>query len=133
MRRYTSFLILFVFALTACTPPANKTQELADELRGTKWEILKYPLDVTLNFNQELDKVAGNTGCNNYNADFLVKNYEIEFSSFIQTERACDIKMDMEREYLVRLSDVVKFGFQSDNLVLTDRANRILLSFKRAN
>jgi len=130
----TLSLLLLTYTLQSCGfGRMVSEEEKASVLRGTEWILdEKRNFEPILIFNKELTSISGDTGCNNYDADFLLKNFSFEIKAFISTEMFCEELQEDERDYFLRLSECSEFRIvKEDVLLLKNRADRVLLTFRK--
>ncbi|WOF17137.1 META domain-containing protein [Methanoplanus sp. FWC-SCC4] len=111
-------------------------------LAGSEWELLSMkegdaivsiPANTTVSLSFKEGKISGNTGCNNYFANYNTDEIsEIEFGLPGSTKMYCDEEtMKTESSYLGLLEDVKGYRISGNTLTLTDSEGKTLLNFKR--
>lgn len=142
MKKFSFILILVI--INACCG-SSKTQEkktpevVYDQkelnLEG-KYEVAQLSTekevknDVFLNF--EKGRISGNTGCNNFSAQFSRNENQISFSPIMATKRHCEGQMDVEKEIFSALSKTEKIRSTSeDEIVLISAEGKELLKLNK--
>jgi heat shock protein HslJ len=107
-------------------------------LEGTAWELsADSPLgvttaNVTLTAQFEDGTVSGYSGCNTYNGPYTVDGSDMTIGpDLASTQMACPgAQMEVEQEFLTRLSQVAGFEIDNDTLTLSDDEGEVLLRFQ---
>jgi len=93
-------------------------------LTGTKWKLVKLNGKIItddkayISFSEENGRVSGNGGCNAFNGEFTVKEYNrITMSKVAATLMACP-DMENESEFLRLLETVDNYTIHNDTLSL---------------
>ncbi|MBX2845076.1 MAG: META domain-containing protein [Saprospiraceae bacterium] len=132
---YVCLLLSTCFSLQSCFGVGGfeTAEEEAQELRNTKWILdEKEAFSPTLLIADNLENVSGETGCNSYSADLLLKNYSFEINTFIKTEMFCDQYDEDERNYFINLSNAVQFRIlHEDVLLLKNQIGKVILRYKK--
>lgn len=131
-------ILLSIILLSACC--TKKTTSQKDTTKSSQktaligsWQVenigknksaKKLP---TLTF--EKDKIYGNAGCNNYNADVNIKGNEISFGFFIRTKMYCN-NMKTEKAFIAKLEKAKSYKIIDEKLKLYTEGGDELLSFK---
>ncbi len=77
--------------------------------------------------------VAGNTGCNSYNAAYVLQGQSLTIQPPVTTLIGCDKeRMTQEKAFLANLSAVRSFQIEDERLVLHDEAGATLATFRAA-
>ena len=120
---------LIVLSFAGCMPMNNQTiDEEIEELKNTEWELIRpKDLEGSIQFNEDLTRVSGYNGCNNYTGDLIVKNYQIEISRFVSTEMYCNENADIEKEFMFRLSRIQDYSRTKQRLSLNDNTENLLV------
>jgi heat shock protein HslJ len=79
-----------------------------------------------LNF-QEGGKLAGFSGCNNFNGNFNLEGTSLKLDPGAMTRKACP--GDGEKDFTSALSQVANFKVNKNKLTLLDGAAKELMSF----
>lgn len=103
-------------------------------LVGSSWMLAVYNDQQPINGYQptlsfEANRIAGNTGCNHFGGDFLIRDDTITFESVHSTEMACldpEGLIEQEQVFLETLRGVVGFSLTDEELVLIADADRYL-------
>lgn len=111
-----------------------------EDLVGKEWKLeqlrsdgVLYEMDENVpSMNFAVDgKVTGNTGCNNYFADFTVRGRTLHFSEIGSTRKACEEAMELEAAFLKVLDNDLRALFSEGRLILSgDGGNRMILGFE---
>lgn len=72
----------------------------------------------TINFNIEDMRVSGNSGCNNYNAPFELKEGKLEIGKLALTRRGCPDGMDGEHKYVRLVSGISDIEIENGRMIL---------------
>lgn len=113
----------------ACIATQSETMdEEIGELKNTNWELIRpKDLEGSIQFGDNLNKIEGFNGCNNFSADITIKNYQIEIGRFTSTELYCDKKDILEREFMYRLSQVNDYTRINKRLMLNNHRENLLV------
>jgi len=90
--------------------------------------------DVTLTFGED-GSLSGNSGCNNYFADYTLEKGRLEIGMIGSTKMACadgDL-MDLESKYLNKFGQVEAAYVNGDSLFLMNENGVAILSFMKAS
>lgn len=131
-------ILLSIILLSACctkkaTSQKNNTKSSQKTTLIGSWQLESLEKSAskgkmpTLTF--EKDKIYGNAGCNNYNADVNIKENEISFGFFIKTKMYCD-NMKIEKAFIAKLEKAKSYKIIDEKLKLYAEAGNELLSFK---
>lgn len=83
----------------------------------------------SLEFNFMSNRLSGNAGCNNYNADFTLRNNVLEVKPLVSTRTACE-KMDGEAKFIKTFTDRMDIDIEKGVLILR-KDNKEIMTFKR--
>lgn len=89
-----------------------------DVLEGATANVYFKDVIPLINFDIEKMRISGNSGCNNYNAPFEVKDGKIEIGMMALTRRACLNGMDGEKKYTQLLPGTSDLEIEKDRLIL---------------
>lgn len=125
------------------TLPALTDEQLRAQLQATRWDLISY-LDlsgnrlslppgapVTLAFTP--DQVNGSSFCNSYFASYSLQDQRLTISQVGSTLMACEPpRMDLEKMYFQRLSEVSGIELIDNQLFLQDQVGQVLLTYSAA-
>lgn len=115
MKKYIIFVlhVAFVSFYAGCAKINDKI--LQDSLSSQNWKIQYFNIDGTTFSNQKgalitfdslQHRIYGNTGCNNYGANFTLTQNKISISKKTSTRKICDEEvMEYELPFLENLED----------------------------
>ncbi len=129
-----SVIVVFAIVLTSCFPTGTTEtmEEEVIELKNTKWKLAdNYKLDAYIEFDDEINHISGNNGCNQFSADIVKKNYHIELTNFSATEKYCDQLDDKDKQFLIALSKVQDYRLTPKNLILDTRGELVRVGSKK--
>lgn len=116
-------------------------QSQVQDLTGTEWRLVSLAevgaIDParapTLGF-QELDRVGGNTGCNQYGGPVSLEGTRIRFGPLVATKMACvdTLVQQIETAYLAALEATTTFRIDGEQLVLEGEGGTELARLTRA-
>ncbi len=127
-------------------PPTATTAPAVDPLLGTSWEVITYNNGqeavvsviagslVTIDFEAD-GVVAGNAGCNTYQASYEVNGSNITIGRPIVTNLFCGDPvgvMDQESAFLAALQSAATFDVRADSLELRGAGGQIAVTAVRA-
>lgn len=123
---FSVFLLLF----SGCFPtaPAETMEEELPELKNSEWTLIR-PNDLsgTLKVDEEAMKISGFNGCNQYTADIILKNYQLEFDKFTTTKRYCEDLVEDEKEFMFLLSKAKDYRLSKTRLYLNDYSGTLMV------
>lgn len=145
----TSLLVLFA-ACSSLTPPcAARVSPPYAELRGTKWELMRWNLPpnatgevrqrvipqgdagqpIQVQFAAESLKISGFTGCNRFTGEIVEEARGISIERIASTRMSCSgPRNELENDFLYELNDYRNLVRDGDRLLLIGR-DREVLSF----
>ncbi len=112
------------------------------ELVGTRWVVETYlnaggelvePLaDKELTATFDLDRVSGESGCNNYFASYAVDGNALTISQAGSTLMACEPAelMQQEVDFLAALQSAATYTIDGDQLLIANAAGETVLTFR---
>ncbi len=128
--------LLLVFSLFSCKS-SQQNQSQVKPLESGNFSVLsiegKNVADkhLSLRLNVEEHRISGNTGCNNYGAEFTLENDSIDFDYARATKAYCEGKMELEGLYLKTLQNVKTYVYTGTDLILQNAAGGSLITAKR--
>lgn len=128
---YSCLLLICV----SCFPsgPTSTMEEDSQALKNTTWELVKpQDLEGTLHFSEDLTKISGNNSCNDYSADINIKNYQLEFKAFMQTEKFCEDREQEESLFMQLLSKTKDYRLSGNRLTLVGQQGTLLIFQKKS-
>lgn len=154
LKALNSFVLAsFLGLLTACsslTPPcAARVSPPYAELRGTKWELMRWNLPpntagevrqrtipqgdagqpIQLEFAAESLRISGFTGCNRFTGEIVEEARGISIERIASTRLSCSgPRNELENDFLYELNDYRNLVRDGDRLLLIGR-DREVLSF----
>ncbi|AEH01023.1 META domain-containing protein [Lacinutrix sp. 5H-3-7-4] len=88
---------------------------------------------LTINFNNESNRVSGFSGCNNFSGSYSIINNAIEFSTIASTKKMCADNANnlVERQLLNHLNKVNSFNIENNTLTLYFNETELLSAIKK--
>lgn len=80
---------------------------------------------VSMNFNQETNRVSGYAGCNNYFSSFTVEGESLSIGALGMTRRFCEKKADLESRFSKMLTHAKFYQIDQDKLLLMDNEKNV--------
>jgi len=134
-----SILVLAAFTLAACQSAATASKP---PLEGTVWVMLSYRnskgqtaqalpgSEANANFSTD-GKVSGKATCNQYSGTYQTSGNNITIVLGPMTLMACPGEglMAQEQDFIKALGDAASYKTQGDQLVLSDRDGKVVLTF----
>jgi len=138
MKKMIWMVAVLATTLVAC----NKYNYNATNVFG-EWDLAKIngqaivkTDDITMpfiGFNQQEDRIYGNTGCNSFFGTMVIDSTNVDAISFDNmgsTKMMC-ANMEVEDEFLMTLGLVNNIEYNAQELLLKDNANKTILRFER--
>lgn len=85
------------------------------------------PEDIVFKFDPVGNRVAGNSGCNQFSALYHLKGNNLEFSTPMNTRKFCEGKMEIEREILSSLEKAARLEKTAKEVVVYSNNNEPLM------
>lgn len=131
--RYLSILLIIFLGLNACKAP----REVLVELPLGKYDVVSIYGDqidekarVDMNFNGQLKRVTGSTGCNKYSAPMILEEGNLILGNAMVTEMYC-MFMPIESKFLKALTEVEFYRYKADEILLLDKNKNVILKGKK--
>ena len=130
-----SYLLIFLFFLTACSALKSKTDipklgESVWNLTAIEQRPVNFDGRAFIKFDEKENKVSGKALCNSYFSDYEMTGQKITFSSVGSTKIYCEGVMDEENQIITQLKKTKRYEVKSDFLYFYS-GEKLLLTFKR--
>lgn len=131
-----SILILFIFNQCNQNKTASEGRQvdliiyndnwvLSDWIAGNSSKMIAAEISITLNFDQQNNKLSGNSGCNQYFGNYNLDNDNLKADPMGSTMMFCTEEiMGMEQQYLSLLESGMKISIENDFLILKTDTNQ---------
>jgi heat shock protein HslJ len=129
------FLALAVFALSACTTPADAPAPIS--LSGTAWQRFDdenaNPHGATMEFGDH--RASGYTGCNRWFAAVVQNGEILRFGDVGMTRMACqaEVQTATERNFLSVIERTRYGHYDQEVLVLLDAEQQVIAQLNRTS
>lgn len=120
-------------AVPACTVVDKSAELLASEWKVTtiSGDSVSYKENVAgFKFDAEKNAINGHTGCNIFNASYVINKDLIQFVPGQVTMMACP-DGDLEAKYLDAMSKVAAYSIENDVLILKDSLGTNLMQLDK--
>lgn len=124
-----------VLALGASPAAAQALREFPTEttykvVSISGFDVQNKDMTLTVTKTNEGLRGAGSSGCNNWNAEVLLRDDQIDFTRIVMTKKACDkARMTAESAFTNSLRTAQRWHFDDKNrLILEGDAARLLLT-----
>jgi heat shock protein HslJ len=145
MKRLFLLAALLIISIVNTTA-SGCASDVSEDLSGTSWRLVEYGeenntaavLDgtsITLSFADDLTRLTGNGGCNDYFADCAINGSNITVSTLGATQMNCNNPpglMMQENTYFGLLGKVEKLEADGDSLTIKC-ANKQILVFEKTS
>ncbi len=135
-----------LIAVTACTSggsPSASARVASLPLEGTAWQLTDYvgpeggslpvPEGLAATATFSAGTVAGNAGCNQYNAAYTLDGDKLTISTPAMTAMACPApQMALEQAYVAALEKVATYAISGDTLELKTAEGKVGLRYASA-
>lgn len=133
--RYLLLIISFIF-FTSCanTVESSNMEPLEGDYRVIGINGNKFSSEeIFFNFNTIGNRISGNTGCNQFSANFNQEGNEVEFSIPMNTRKFCEGKMETEKQILSHIEKASRFEFSGKEIILYSAQGQRLLTITKKN
>lgn len=119
MRKF--LFLIFPAIFFSC---ANTADTVAEEPLFGDYRIIKIqgernlPANIIFNFNPMGDRLSGNTGCNDFSANYNQQGSNLEFSTPMNTRKYCKGKMNIEKQILSSLEKASRINRYGEEIVI---------------
>jgi heat shock protein HslJ len=148
--KYMLVVVLASIVLSSCKKPENTAEQATsansaagqiDDFSGT-WELIfingeRTPISqlfpeqkATVVFNDDMTRITGSTGCNNYNAAITVSGNSIAMGQIASTKKICP--GDGDDKFVEILPTITNFNRDGDNLNMSSRG-MLMMRFTKGN
>lgn len=120
-------------AVPACTVADKSAELLASEWKVTTigGDSVSYKENgAGFKFDAEKNAIHGNTGCNIFNASYVIDKCKIQFVPGQVTMMAC-LDGELEAKYLDAMSKVAAYSIENDVLTLKDSVGANLMQLNK--
>ena len=134
-------LLAFAFSLPACSSDdEGSTEQNPADLEGVSWILTQMTTVggqteiVNVGVNAEFDgsTISGNSGCNQYHADYQAQGSQISFGPIAGTMKLCgDPEDSTETRYLQLLGDVGSYRISGRSMSMNDTSGTPVLQFSQ--
>ena len=128
-----SMLLILLISFNSCgnSNKANQKRPTGEFNIITLGENSELPDNLTINFDTEINKVSGYSGCNNYFGSFTLEEGSLTFGQMGSTRKMCfGDATKIEAEMLKMLSEINTFSFEN-NMLLLKKDDTILIKAKQ--
>jgi heat shock protein HslJ len=131
-------VLLFIFAVIFCVGCANTADTVSDEVLDGEYQLTglrgnSFSEEILFNFNPIGNIISGNTGCNQFSANFYQEGRDVNFTTPISTRKYCQGKMKTEQRILESFEEAKKFIRTGDEFVFYSEGNRPLITLTKSN
>ncbi len=130
--------LLFILAVIFSVSCANTADTVSDEILDGDYQVTglrgnSFSEEILFNFNPIGNILSGNTGCNQFSANFHQEGREVNFTTPISTRKFCEGKMKTEQRIFESFEEVTKFIRTGDEFVFYSEGNRPLITLTKSN
>ncbi len=134
MKKFPLLMLAAALVSTACTTSKNGAADQAT-LTAHQWKIVKVydqPAvgEETPTMAFEADRVYGNTGCNNYFAQYTIDGNRLTLTNAGATNRLC-ANAGSEAAILKALNEIASFRLDKKTVLLYDASGNTLFELSR--
>ncbi|WP_424492563.1 META domain-containing protein [Salinimicrobium sp. GXAS 041] len=133
-----AFLLVFIIvSLTSCGNIGDTVSD--DQLNGRYYLTdvagvsVSSAEEIVLEFNPIGNIVRGNTGCNDFSANYHQDGRALEFTMPITTRKYCEGKMKTEGEILSSFEEAVKFIRTGNDYIFLSSEDEQLITLTKKN
>lgn len=132
------FILVAFFGLASCK--SGKTElpkSYATSLENQAYQLLSIEkkdvteMDLDLRIDAEKNFISGESGCNNYQFNYTLKEDVLDLGYGVATKMYCEETMPIENAFFGAASKVKHFSMSNDMLYFLDENGEALLTAKK--
>ncbi|GGE08493.1 META domain-containing protein [Psychroflexus salis] len=130
-------LSLFIIVFSACkSVKTNQKMEYSTEFESKSYQLIRIEsldveaMDLVLKVNAEENIMSGESGCNNYQFNYNLKENVLDLGYGVATKMYCEDNMETENALFSAASRVRHFSQVEGELYLLDETGEVLLKAK---
>ncbi|MDQ7916329.1 META domain-containing protein [Mesonia sp. MT50] len=131
--RYLGILLVIFLGMNACKAPKRAMVELPlgkYDVINLYGESIDDKARVDMNFDSQLKRVTGSTGCNKYSAPMIMEEGSLIIGNAMVTEMYCTF-MPIESKFLKAMVEVASYQYEADEILLLDENKNVILKGKK--
>ncbi|GHA35974.1 hypothetical protein GCM10007103_16790 [Salinimicrobium marinum] len=130
--------LLFILAVIFSVSCANTADTVSDEVLDGEYQLTglrgnSFSEEIVFSFNPIGNIISGNTGCNQFSANFYQEGRDVNFTTPISTRKYCEGKMKTEQRILESFEEATKFIRTGDEFTFFSEGNRPLITLTKSN
>lgn len=132
------FLSVLILAISACKSGKTEDQKkYSSTFEDKEYQLLAIEdrnveeMDLDMRINSEKKSISGESGCNNYQFNYSLKEENLDLGYGVATKMYCEEVMDIENAFFGAASKVKHFSQTDNMLYFLDENGTVLLKAKQ--